>query len=99
LTEIGGYATRLFSHYRPFNLAAFIASFSMIVMAPVIYTAAVDFTLNMLVEGFGPETQAILLLPPRWLIVIFISTDVLSGQSSVTYLYPTHYTPYLIPLE
>jgi hypothetical protein len=32
LTEIGGYATRLFSHYRPFNLAAFIASFSMIVM-------------------------------------------------------------------
>lgn len=53
----------------------------MIVMAPVIYTAAVDFTLNMLVEGFGPETQAILLLPPRWLIVIFISTDILSGQS------------------
>ena len=53
----------------------------MIVMAPVIYTAAVDFTLNMLVEGFGPETRAILLLPPRWLIVIFISTDVLSGWS------------------
>lgn len=53
----------------------------MIVMAPVIYTAAVDFTLNMLVEGFGPETRGILLLPPRWLIVIFISTDVLSGES------------------
>jgi hypothetical protein len=32
LAEIGGYATRLFSHYKPFNLAAFIASFSMIVM-------------------------------------------------------------------
>lgn len=53
----------------------------MIVMAPVIYTAAVDFTLNMLVEGFGPETRSILLLPPRWVIIIFISTDVLSGES------------------
>jgi hypothetical protein len=48
--------------------------------APVIYTAAVDFTLNMLVEGFGPETRGILLLPPRWVIIIFISTDVLSGK-------------------
>lgn len=56
----------------------------MIVMAPVIYTAAVDFTLNMLVEGFGPETQAILLLPPKWLIVIFISTDILSGQCFIS---------------
>jgi hypothetical protein len=46
----------------------------------VIYTAAVDFTLNMLVEGFGPETRGILLLPPRWVIIIFISTDVLSGK-------------------
>jgi hypothetical protein len=46
----------------------------------VIYTAAVDFTLNMLVEGFGPETKGLLLLPPRWVIVIFISTDVLSGR-------------------
>lgn len=67
-------------------MAAFIASFSMIVMAPVIYTAAVDFTLNMLVEGFGPETRGILLLPPKWLIVIFISTDVLSGKSFSFYL-------------
>ena len=57
----------------------------MIVMAPVIYTAAVDFTLNMLVEGFGPETQAILLLPPRCLIVIFISTDVLSGTPLLSF--------------
>jgi hypothetical protein len=46
----------------------------------VIYTAAVDFTLNMLVEGFGPETEGLLLLPPRWVIIIFISTDVLSGK-------------------
>jgi hypothetical protein len=46
----------------------------------VIYTAAVDFTLNMLVEGFGPETRGILLLAPRWVIIIFISTDVLSGK-------------------
>jgi hypothetical protein len=45
----------------------------------VIYTAAVDFTLNMLVQGFGPETEGLLLLPPRWVIIIFISTDVLSG--------------------
>lgn len=48
----------------------------------MIYTAAVDFTLNMLVEGFGAETKGILLLPPRWVIVIFISTDVLSGRYS-----------------
>lgn len=47
----------------------------------MIYTAAVDFTLNMLVEGFGSETEGLLLLPPRWVIIIFISTDVLSGKS------------------
>jgi len=51
----------------------------------VIYTAAVDFTLNMLVQGFGPETEGLLLLPPRWVIIIFISTDVLSGMSHDDY--------------
>jgi len=51
----------------------------------VIYTAAVDFTLNMLVEGFGPETRGLLLLPPRWVIIIFISTDVLSGMFALRY--------------
>lgn len=33
LTETGGYATRVYSHYRPFVVNGFVASWSMVVLA------------------------------------------------------------------
>ncbi|WVF72064.1 hypothetical protein IAT40_006876 [Kwoniella sp. CBS 6097] len=76
LMEIGGYAARLASHKRPFVISTFIAQYFLIVVAPVLFSAAIYLSLSLAARGFeGGEN--LLLLRPKMVLAFFVSADVI----------------------
>jgi hypothetical protein len=55
--ELGGYVARIYAHYHPFLVSAFVAQYFLIVVAPVLFSAAIYLTLTLVVRGFeGSDT-------------------------------------------
>jgi hypothetical protein len=66
--ELGGYVARIYAHYHPFLVSAFVAQYFLIVVAPVLFSAAIYLTLTLVVRGFE-GSDAILLVKPRTVLI------------------------------
>lgn len=66
--ELGGYVARIYAHYHPFLVSAFVAQYFLIVVAPVLFSAAIYLTLTLVVRGFeGSDT--ILPVKPKTVLI------------------------------
>ncbi|KAK8869655.1 hypothetical protein IAR55_000223 [Kwoniella newhampshirensis] len=77
LMEVGGYAARLASHKRPFVVGSFIAQYFLIVVAPVLFTAAIYLSLTLAVNNL-PGAGRLLVISPRKVLAFFVTADVLT---------------------
>ncbi|WVR05323.1 hypothetical protein IAU60_002337 [Kwoniella sp. DSM 27419] len=76
LMEAGGYAARLASHRRPFVVSSFVAQYFLIVVAPVLFSAAIYLSLSLAARGYvGGER--LLVLRPKLVLAFFVSADVI----------------------
>ncbi|OCF36469.1 hypothetical protein I317_04724 [Kwoniella heveanensis CBS 569] len=76
LMEIGGYAARLASHKRPFVISSFIAQYFLIVVAPVLFSAAIYLSLSLAARGFEGG-ERLLVIRPKMVLAFFVSADVI----------------------
>ncbi|WWD16082.1 hypothetical protein CI109_100507 [Kwoniella shandongensis] len=77
LMEIGGYGARLASHKRPFVVGSFIGQYFLIVVAPVLFTAAIYLSLTLAVNNFDGAGN-LLVISPKKVLAFFITADVLT---------------------
>jgi hypothetical protein len=74
--EIIGYIFRSFSASKdPYNVIYFVLEYSLIVTAPVFLSAGIYAILSILIMRVGRKYSP---LPPKWVLVIFITCDVIA---------------------
>ncbi|RXK35147.1 hypothetical protein M231_07595 [Tremella mesenterica] len=71
LMETGGYAARIYSHYRPFVVGSFVAQYFLIVVAPVLFSAAIYLSINLIVQHL-PSAKNLLLIRAKFVLVSII---------------------------
>ncbi|WVQ98861.1 hypothetical protein IAU59_005992 [Kwoniella sp. CBS 9459] len=74
LMEVGGYAARLASHKRPYVVSTFVAQYFLIVVAPVLFSAAIYLSLSLAARGFEGG-ERLLVLRPKMVLAFFVSAD------------------------
>ncbi|KAF9629483.1 putative rta1 domain protein [Lasiodiplodia theobromae] len=75
LTEVIGWAGRLWSAYCPYNTNAFLMQITTLILAPTFWTAALYVILGRLITLSGPSTSP---LSPRTYLIAFCTADVVS---------------------
>ena len=75
VTEIIGYAGRIWLYYNPFSFNAFVMQICCLTIAPAFYSAAIYLCIGYLVNAFGERYSR---LKPRMYAWIFIPCDVIS---------------------
>ncbi|KAF2716729.1 RTA1-domain-containing protein [Polychaeton citri CBS 116435] len=76
LMEIGGYIPRLLSsQVDPYRVDFFVAQYFLIVVAPVLFSAAIYTMVSVMVNRYGREYSP---LPPKMIIWIFVVCDVIA---------------------
>ncbi|WWC60946.1 uncharacterized protein I303_103522 [Kwoniella dejecticola CBS 10117] len=77
LMEIGGYAARMASHKRPFVVGSFVAQYFLIVVAPVLFSAAIYLSLSLATKGYK-GSERLLLISPKKVLIFFVTADVVT---------------------
>ncbi|WWC89875.1 uncharacterized protein L201_004803 [Kwoniella dendrophila CBS 6074] len=77
LMEIGGYAARLASHKRPFVVSSFVAQYFLIVVAPVLFSAAIYLSLSLAVRNYK-GAERLLIISPRKVLLFFVTADIVT---------------------
>ncbi|KAI9848235.1 MAG: hypothetical protein M1838_000624 [Thelocarpon superellum] len=75
LTEVIGWAGRLWSANCPYNKNAFLMQISTLIIAPTFFTAGIYIILGRMIKLVGPHTSPI---SPRTYLFIFCTCDVIS---------------------
>ncbi|KAI9705884.1 MAG: hypothetical protein M1836_005290 [Candelina mexicana] len=76
IMEIVGYICRILASQRdPYNLIYFVIQYFFIVVAPVMFSAAIYTILSMLIKAVGRPYSPI---PPRIILILFITSDVIA---------------------
>ena len=79
--EVVGYAFRALSSKKdPYAVVFFVVQYFFIVVAPVLFSAAIYTVLSMLIEAVGREHAP---LRPRLILVLFIASDVVATAVQV----------------
>ncbi|KAF2677555.1 RTA1-domain-containing protein [Lentithecium fluviatile CBS 122367] len=74
--EIVGYAFRCLSaKVNPYHVSYFVIQYFFIVVAPVFFAAAIYTVLSILISATGQHYAP---LPPKWILWIFITCDVIA---------------------
>jgi len=80
--EVVGYIFRsLSAHVDPYRLMFFILQYFFIVTAPVLLSAGIYTILSVMINRVGRRYSP---LPPRWILGIFISCDIVATVVQVT---------------
>ncbi|WVW82924.1 hypothetical protein I302_104938 [Kwoniella bestiolae CBS 10118] len=77
LMEIGGYAARLASHRRPFVVSTFVAQYFLIVVAPVLFSAAIYLSLSIATRSYK-GAERLLIIGPRKVLIFFVTADIVT---------------------
>ncbi|WRT67287.1 uncharacterized protein IL334_004254 [Kwoniella shivajii] len=77
LMEVGGYAARLASHQRPFVVSSFVAQYFLIVVAPVLFSAAIYLSLSIATKGYK-GSEKYLIISPKKVLIFFVTADVIT---------------------
>ncbi|KAK6903098.1 hypothetical protein I204_07763 [Kwoniella mangroviensis CBS 8886] len=77
LMEIGGYAARLSSHKRPFVVSSFVAQYFLIVVAPVLFSAAIYLSLSIATRSYK-GAERLLIISPRKVLIFFVTADIVT---------------------
>ncbi|GAA6059727.1 hypothetical protein JCM10212_000255 [Sporobolomyces blumeae] len=75
LLELVGYASRLYSHKRPFVVVGFVVQYFFIVVAPVAVQAALYLALSAAVKRLSDEGKGLLGFNPKWMVIGMIVAD------------------------
>ncbi|WWC69309.1 uncharacterized protein I206_103247 [Kwoniella pini CBS 10737] len=75
--EIGGYSARLSSHKRPFVISSFVAQYFLIVVAPVLFSAAIYLSLSLAIRGYK-GSEKLLIISPKKVLIFFVTADVIT---------------------
>ncbi|OJD31201.1 rta1 domain [Diplodia corticola] len=75
ITEVIGWAGRLWSAKCPYNTDAFLMQITTLILAPTFWTAALYVILGRLITLSGPSSSP---LPPRTYLILFCGADVVS---------------------
>ncbi|OJJ96305.1 hypothetical protein ASPACDRAFT_125863 [Aspergillus aculeatus ATCC 16872] len=75
LTEVLGWAARIWTTRCPYNLNAFLIQFSTLIIAPTFFTAAIYILLGCFVQTMGRRSS---FLSPRSYLWIFSACDLIS---------------------
>ena len=73
--EIVGYGFRARAHKDPYSIINFVVQYFFIVVAPVFFSASIYTILSKMINVVGRQYSPI---PPRLLLVIFISSDIIA---------------------
>lgn len=85
LFEIVGYVSRsLSARVDPYNLIFFVLNYFFIVTAPVFLSAGIYAVLSVLLGRLGGEPRAYCPLPPRAILAVFITSDVIATVLQIT---------------
>ena len=75
ITEIIGYAARIYSWTKDSNLDAFLAQTVTLITAPSFFSAALYVTFAQIIQIVGRQYS---LLAPKWYTIIFVIADLIS---------------------
>ncbi len=75
ITEIIGYAARIYSWYDDTNLNAFLAQTVTLIVAPAFFSAALYIVFGQIINTVGRQYSV---LGPKWYIVVFVIADLIS---------------------
>ncbi|CAF1044396.1 unnamed protein product [Adineta ricciae] len=75
ITEMIGYAARIYSWHDDTNLDAFLAQTVTLIIAPSFFSAALYVAFGQIIHILGRQYS---LLPPLWYTIIFVIADVIS---------------------
>jgi len=75
ITEIIGYAARIYSWYDDTNLNAFLAQTVTLIIAPSFFSAALYIVFGQIIHIVGRQYS---ILSPKWYTVIFVIADLIS---------------------
>jgi len=75
ITEIIGYAARIYSWYDDTNLNAFLAQTVTLIIAPAFFSAALYVVFGQIINTVGRQYS---ILEPKWYIIVFVIADLIS---------------------
>ncbi|ORX40018.1 RTA1 like protein-domain-containing protein [Kockovaella imperatae] len=75
LMELGGYASRAYAHFHPFLISTFISQYFLIVVAPVLFSAATYLSLTYVINAF-PGSDSLLVVSRKVVLGFFVTVDV-----------------------
>ncbi|KAK4654901.1 hypothetical protein QC762_406460 [Podospora pseudocomata] len=79
LLEVAGYAVRIYSVKNQGNIAAFIATLTLHVLAPLLFAAGNYLLLGRLISHSLPTRHTLLKIPTRFITRLFVGFDILAA--------------------
>ncbi|GMK56003.1 hypothetical protein CspeluHIS016_0210590 [Cutaneotrichosporon spelunceum] len=77
LMEVGGYAARIKGYQNMFRVYVFVASYFLIVVAPIPIAAAIYLMLTYAASRW-PNGRRLLVMPPKVMVTLFITVDIIT---------------------
>ncbi|BEJ15545.1 hypothetical protein CspHIS471_0501500 [Cutaneotrichosporon sp. HIS471] len=77
LMEVGGYAARIKGHENMFRVYVFVASYFLIVVAPIPIAAAIYLMLTYAAARW-PNARRLLVMPPKAMVTLFVGVDIVT---------------------